>query len=1331
MSHVQDDFGSAVAVIGMSGRFPGAADVEALWDNLLAGRPGIRPVTEAELDAAGVDRALRDDPKYVRVGGPLPDIAGFDASLFGFTPREADATDPQHRLFLECCWEALESAGYQPHDVPGLAGVFGGCGFSTYLVQNLLTRPDLTDDLHKLQLASGNDRDALPTMVSYKLGLRGPSVAVQTFCSTSLVAVHLAIQSLLTFECDVAVAGGASVDLPHPAGYLFADGGIVSPDGVVRSFDARANGTVVANGVGVVVLKRFDDAVRDGDHVHALVLGSAMNNDGRDRVGYSAPGMDGQAAVIEDAIRVSQVDPRRIGYVECHATGTMLGDSVELAAMRRAFAAVEADHEADHEAGQQAGAVTVLGSLKPTHGHLDRASGVSGLIRATLAVERGVLPGTPHYAEPNEALGEADGRFAVLADHRPWNGQSARLAGVSSFGLGGTNVHLVLGQAPTPPDRPTRDGPHLLVLSARDRDRLDIRTEDLRRHLDEHGDQDLADVAFTLQQSRAGLAERRFVVVDNMADAVKALGDQSRWHTGTTAVRNPLIGVHLPDPAETPDRVWEQLRRLLPDDVGAVQPGLVRLLVSAGLRLGALTAADQVADSLRQLADLVRAGAPAAAPGAHLEVGPGPVDSGSGWLLAQLGELWLSGVDWKFAVFSDGRRRRRALPTYPFRRTAHWIVPGPGGGAGRRQDSGPGAPAALAGRGRRADLADWFYQPVWRPRPLFAAVDDSRLRALGPWLVFTDDRVLDRVVTRLRDAGAEVLAARPGAEFGRSGTAFTLRPGHYGDVARLLDECPVTPRTVVHGWSLALRGRPVNPSAGFEAAQARGFHAVRATVRALTLRHIPHPVALLLVSDGAVDACGGAGRPEDATLTGLTPVITQEYTALSCRHLDIDAAAATRRGAVDQAAGDLLAELAVGQQTVVAHRRGGRWVRDYEPLAIPPASADQLLPHGGTVLITGGLGDVGLAVASQLARVREARLVLTAASELPDRSKWTGVLERGTIGERSLRHIRNVLALEEQGARVLATSVDVADAERMAELIHRAERELGRLDLVVHAAGASAAANFASVGDVTAAQAGAHFGPKVHGFLALQEILADRPALPRVTLSSLAAVLGGLAFGAYAGANAALDAYAVDARANDRGDWLTIDWETWRVREEQHHAPGTTIADYAMTTAEGMEVFQRSVALAPKLGHLVISSGGLADRLAEWVTALGNRSSAPPAAGPSDPAPSAPAPVHFNPRPPLSTPYREPATGLEIEVARIWSEVLGIDRVGADDDFFELGGHSLLATQLVSRLGRELAVQVPVTTLLQCPTVGSLFESVSGTDPSAVGDHRAGPDPAE
>ena len=501
----------AVAVVGLAGRFPGARDITELWRNLRDGRESTARFEPDELAAAGVSAEIADDPAYVPVRALLDDPDRFDAQFFGYSPREAELLDPQHRVFLECAWHALEHSGHDPRRFPGAIGVFAGCGSNTYLL-DFLSRGGVLAPVELYQAMLGGDADFLATRVSYELGLRGPSLTVQTACSTSLAAAHLAIQSLLSGESDLALAGGARISAPQRAGYLYQRDGIFSPDGHCRPFDADAQGCFEGDGVGVVVLRRLDDALEAGDRVHAVVLGSAMNNDGDAKVGYTAPGVRGQAEVIATAQALADLRPESISYIEAHGTATPLGDPVEVAALSRAFDGAPP-------------ASCALGSIKSNFGHLDAAAGVASLVKTILALEHGELPPTLHFETPNPRLELDGGPFYVNDRLRPWEpADGPRRAGVSSFGIGGTNVHLVLEEPPEPPiaDAPGRSV-EVLILSAATESGLEAVTRRIAAHLEAEPDLVLPDVAYTLQTGRATLRHRRIAICRDGRDAVEAL----------------------------------------------------------------------------------------------------------------------------------------------------------------------------------------------------------------------------------------------------------------------------------------------------------------------------------------------------------------------------------------------------------------------------------------------------------------------------------------------------------------------------------------------------------------------------------------------------------------------------------------------------------------------------------------------------------------------------------------------------------------------------------------------------------------------------------------
>ncbi|HTQ07991.1 MAG TPA: SDR family NAD(P)-dependent oxidoreductase [Polyangiaceae bacterium] len=507
----------AVAIIGMGGRFPAAADLDAFWRNTREGVEVLVDVSDADLEHARVDPRLSSLPNYVRKATVLEDAETFDAGFFGVPPREAQIIDPQQRVFLECAWEALEHAGYAGGASGQAVGVYAGAAINSYLVTQLLQNPPFVASVGGYQVMLGSDKDYLATRVSYKLDLRGPSITVQTACSTSLVAIVLACRALAHGECDLALAGGVSIQAPARAGYLFEEGMILSPDGHCRPFDAEAHGTRGSNGAGAVVLKRLEDALRDRDTIHAVVLGGALNNDGAGKAGYTAPSIEGQVEVIAAAQALAGVNPRSITYVEAHGTGTQLGDPIEIAALTQAFRAATPDI-----------GFCRLGSLKASLGHLDAAAGVGGVIKATLALEHAELPPLVNFRSPNPALALETSPFVASNEVAPWVSDGPRRAGVSAFGIGGTNAHLVLEQAPAaPPPEPARSA-ELLVLSARSSAALERSTARLAAHLRAHPDVALADVAFTLGVGRRALAHRRAVVARDALHAAECLEQAGR-----------------------------------------------------------------------------------------------------------------------------------------------------------------------------------------------------------------------------------------------------------------------------------------------------------------------------------------------------------------------------------------------------------------------------------------------------------------------------------------------------------------------------------------------------------------------------------------------------------------------------------------------------------------------------------------------------------------------------------------------------------------------------------------------------------------------------------
>ena len=512
--------GLEIAVIGIAGRFPNSNNIDEFWTNLQNGVNLTSVFADLEIkDASSNGKSNKLDEtnknetnKNIKVGAVLEDVDQFDASFFGFNPREAETMDPQHRLFLEHAWEALENAGYDSEREERPIGVFAGVGMSTYLLYNLFPNQQLMKSTGFLQTLINADKDYVPTRVSYKLNLKGPSVSVGTACSSSLVAVHLACQSLLSGECDMALGAGVAIKIPQNESTLSPEG-IISPDGYCRAFDAKANGTIGGNGIGIVVLKRLEDAIADRDTIYAVIKGSAINNDGAAKVGYTAPSKEGQTKVIRSAQMMAEVKPETITYMETHGTGTPLGDPIEVSAMTQAFR-TDTDKKG----------YCAIGSVKTNIGHLDAAAGIAGLIKTVLALHHQEIPPSLNFDRPNPQIDFENSPFYVNTKLSEWkvNGVPRR-AGVSSFGFGGTNVHMVLEEAPSIEASSSVKTPQLLLLSAKTNSALETATANLSNYLKQNPELNLADVAYTLQVGRREFAHRRTVVAADLKDAFEAL----------------------------------------------------------------------------------------------------------------------------------------------------------------------------------------------------------------------------------------------------------------------------------------------------------------------------------------------------------------------------------------------------------------------------------------------------------------------------------------------------------------------------------------------------------------------------------------------------------------------------------------------------------------------------------------------------------------------------------------------------------------------------------------------------------------------------------------
>ncbi|BBM00785.1 type I polyketide synthase [Microbulbifer sp. GL-2] len=524
------EYENDIAIIGMSGRFPDAADVEKYWENLSNGVESVRFFDHDQLKAMGIDEHLLDNPKFVAADAVLDHIDLFDARFFNMSPREAEITDPQHRLFLEAAWELMERSGYSPQKYKGRVGVYAGAALSGYMMRNLKSNPGLIERLGTFKIMLANDKDFLSTKVSYQMGFTGPSVNVNTLCSSSAVAIHLAAESLLNHQCDLAMAGGVSLQITRNEAFFYQEGKIGSPDGHCRAFDERAAGTVSGSGLGIIALRRLEDAITDGDNILAVLKGTAVNNDGSGKASYTAPSVDGQAEVIIEAQELAGIDPDTITYIEAHGTGTHLGDPIEVAGLTKAFSRQTQDHQ-----------FCALGSVKTNIGHLVTAGGVASVIKTVLALQNRKIPASLNFERANPKIDFVNSPFYVNTHLSEWssrNGAPLR-AGVSSFGIGGTNVHMILEEAP---DQPTGDEgkPWMFFpLSAKTDTSLQKAREKLANFIDKKQGFDLADVAYTLQVGRNDF-EFRSAYVSDSSGTLSTLLKQDSTEGSFHGVQKPI-----------------------------------------------------------------------------------------------------------------------------------------------------------------------------------------------------------------------------------------------------------------------------------------------------------------------------------------------------------------------------------------------------------------------------------------------------------------------------------------------------------------------------------------------------------------------------------------------------------------------------------------------------------------------------------------------------------------------------------------------------------------------------------------------------------------------
>lgn len=1361
-----------IAIIGMAGRFPQAANIAAFWQNLCAERECISFFDVAELRGTSPTRSTLRPPNYVPAAAVVDDVDLFDAGFFGINPREAELMDPQHRLFLECAWTALEDSGYGA-PAGSTVGVFTSSGVNAYLL-HLIEAGCLNDAIGAQQLSLGNDKDFLPNRVSYRLDLRGPSMSIQCGCSSSLVAIHCACQSLLRQECEMALAGGTSARNFGRSGYTYDPDGIESPDGHCRAFDADARGTVAGDGVAAVVLKRLPDAIAGRDFIYAVIKGSWVNNDGNDKIGFTAPSIRRQAELIALAHAAAGVEPETITYIEAHGTGTRIGDPIEVEALTRAF-----------RRGTARSSFCALGSVKTNIGHLDAAAGVAGLVKTALALHHRSIPASLNFHSPNPEIDFASTPFYVNVKTRPWDhSEGPRRAGVSSFGIGGTNAHIVLEEAPAEESAPGSSRNWLLVpLSARSADARSAACRSLAAHLRENPALDLQDVAYTLQVGRRAFPFRRAAICLHRAELLHALdsGAAGCALDAEAGAAPPGVGFFFSGSIEewqgkapslcNAETVFARDFRLCLESAAqseaeieafACQYALARLYMSWGVRpalLGGEGPGEYVAAVLAGVLDL-NAGLLLASshPGNHLDLALGGISqlhlrppkipclsnetgdwltseqatdpyywrrvrgcvsqppsgrhfpqqsdvtplaiepklaagSEDGALIRELARLWLLGVsvDWQ-GFHPAGARRRLPLPTYVFERQRYW--------------ADLTVQKAASSVQRRADFSKWFYAPSWKrssPRLPVTALEKTS------WLIFEDVCGVGAAVAgHLQHSGAHVLIVRAGDRFAHEQGIFTLDPSvpaHYEALTRELESGKTLPAQIVYAWTISSEAGGENMPASGDSHGVE-FSALYRWVQAWAAVSSHHPARLLLLTNGLHRVDGTEELiPGKGCVLGLVRVAPRELPQLSVRNIDLPGT----QLAPEQLQ-NLLGEVLVPNgEPIVALRGAFRWIEDFDAFD-PEQFATRPLPlkPGGTYLIAGGLGGIGLEIARYLHRTLNAKLALITRTPLPDRNDWPSLLVIGGEEDETARRVRAVLSLEEDGAQLSFHTGDIANREQIQSVANEIRKRFGPIHGAFHCAGDSGGGLIQARPLESALQL---MAAKTAGAPVLEEVLRGEPAAVLVLSSSLSSILGGIGQSDYSAANAYLDAFAQSRASSKRVRTISINWDTWQVGMARRvNVPGdlqasvdTHVRD-AITSQEALAALDRI--LRSGLPQVIVSRYSLPEHYAQTrrlTTAQvldqleRNRRTRK----------AYPLPAHLGA-------YVAPRTSTEQKIAAIWEELLGLERIGIQHNFLEAGGHSLLATRVIARIHEQLNARVSLNAFLSKPTIAALAELVDG-----------------
>ncbi len=1481
--------GMEVAIIGMAGRFPGASDINSFWKNIKNGVESISFLSNADILAEGEDKVMLDNPQYVKASAYLNEKEYFDSYFFGYRPEEAKLMDPSLRIFHEQCWLALNDAGYNVRKKAEKIGLFAGANpninWDAFAI--MANRENLVDEYTASQL---RDVTYLCSRISYLLDLQGPSVFINTACSTSLVAVQRASMSLLLRECTVAVAGGITINNFSKKGYLYQEGMINSKDGHCRAFDETSSGTIGSEGVGVVVLKRLEDAIKDRDNIYAIIKGSAVNNDGHEKISFTAPSVDGQSKAIMKAISMAKVNPESISYIETHGTGTRLGDPVEIEALNRVF-------------GKSNDKYCAIGSVKTNIGHLNAASGIAGLIKTVLSLRNRQVPPSLHFNRANVEINFTSSPFYVNKELQEWTHSPFPLrAGVSSFGIGGTNAHIILEEAPELRSSSASRDYQLIVFSAKTATSLARTIDNFRGYIKEKKDEELPDIAYTLQVFQEPFDYRKFYICSNIEDLLSQMsysslpqavmpvtgknkpylvfmfpGQGSQYvnmcsglyqkeiifkkqldicftiiyklcgknllsvvfseleASGADAINNteftqPLLfsvefalamllmewGIHpdfmighslgeyvsacvsgvlsLEDAltliikrGELMQKVErgamlsvsipeKELRGFLNDysgvslaavnspelsvvsgtatviqdfKTGIEQKGYCGKIIRTSHAFhshmmdpileafhdevskinfstpkipyisnlfGELASYKEISqpqywvNHLRQTV-LFSKGVEVLLKNdevVFIEIGPGnalstfvrshPLEGKQhrvvslmkrandstddlAHLFTAMGRLWERGIEPSWQMwYANELRRKVSLPLYGFDKLKYPV----------HVDAFKMISLMLAEQPmvKNADFSKWFYVPTWKYAPFIKGSFPEKTGERV--LLFTDECGIGEALSKkYQEEGREIICVSVGEQYcDEFPFSFKIDPNKTEDYKQLfssLSSRSWNPHKIIHAWGICL-----NSTDSYESYCNLFFYSLLEILQSdLLLEDKPGRQIVLLTSDLHPITTNNPILATKSLSIGLLKVLSQELPSVYTSHIDISLA----EKLTEQSLNDLYREIQHKEAgKIISMRLGLRWKRIYDPIGIDMAESTQAFREGGVYLITGGLGDLGFAIASQLLKRLKARLVLVGRTELPSPSKWAELLIKEETREAIKNKIKKLQALVGSGGDVLYLSCNITDKQAVEDVVKKAELQWGSINGIIHAAGIVKGDSIRKIRNLTRDDFEIQFASKIKGLQILKEVTANKNLDFCLLTSSLSVVLGGWGFGAYVPANIFMDYYIKSWRnLGQLKDWISVDLDALNFVEE------TTDA------IKGSEIFEviNQALNFKELPNIVVSATDLGKRLEKWM--YRNIQTEDAVKG-----------EEFGREAECYLPstVSEPVGGTAMKLLKLWQSFFGKPTIGIDDDFFEIGGDSLKALTIIARIHKTLNIEVSLQDFFSKPTLRSLSEAI-------------------